>query len=113
MLISDATVTGTSKEVEQGTDVTLSCVVDNISEEVTVSWTDSDSGEVASDTTNYEIDTGTYNANEQTTTLTVKAVSNTEDTTYYCVITNSTDSSSIGSAVVTLNVFSKYFRNSV
>ena len=97
--------------MEQGTDVTLTCVIHSITSLATVVWTDGTSVTVTDDTTNYVIDTGSYDSdnNEQTTTLTVKAVSNTADTTYTCTFTSSTDSSAIGNAVVTLNVFSKYF----
>ena len=77
-----------------------------------MAWTDIDGTSVPNDSTNYVIHTGIFDTDdiEQTITLTVKAVANTGDTTYTCEIINSTDSSSIGGAVVNLNVFSKCFR---
>ena len=90
--------------MEQGTDAIISCVVDSISATATVAWTDSQGTAVSSDTTNYAIVTGTLDTDKQTTTLTVKAVANTEDTTYTCEFT--IDGSSI-EAAVNLNVFGK------
>ena len=57
---------------------------------------------------NYVVDAGSYDSNSQTTTLTVKAAVNTEDTVYTCVITSNEWLLANQGTNVALNVFGNF-----
>ena len=75
--------------MEVGTDAIISCIVHGISQQLdNVKWTLSEV--VISNTADHTIDAGTFDDinHSQTTTLTVKASVNTDDSIYKCVITS-------------------------
>ena len=96
----------TNKEVERGTDATISCIVTGISRQLdTVVWTKGGADVTTlTEDNSYVVSAGTYGSNSQTTTLTVKAAVNTADSTFTCSITAS-EWDSTETRDVTLNVF--------
>ena len=101
-----------NNEVLTGTDAVISCKVTGITEAITVIWKTSDNEDVTSVTDTsykYDVDVGTFNEAEssQTTTLAVKAVENTEDSTFSCQVA-SVEWNDVGdSTVVKLDVFGR------
>jgi hypothetical protein len=95
------------KEVEVNTAAVISCVVNGITEAVTVSWTHSSDGALTNGS-DYTITDGTYedSSNSQTTTLSVTAGVAT-DSTFSCLVTSTEWSITDDATEVTLNVFSK------
>ena len=103
----------TNKEVESGTDATISCVISGITQQLdTVVWR-KDGTDVTTTTTggNYFVSPGTYGSNSQITTLSVKAAANTADSTYTCAITSNEWLVTNQQTNVILNVFGKCFRS--
>ena len=96
-----------SKEVEENTDATISCIVSGITKKLdSVSWTKGGTDVTTlSEDNSYVVSAGTYGSNSQTTTLTVKAAANTADSTYTCVITSNEWVETDKETVATLNVF--------
>ena len=100
----------TDKEVQVGTETTVSCVISGITRQLdSVVWTKDGTDVTTLLGTNYVVSPGTYNSNSQTTTLTVKAAANTADTTYTCVITSDEWIVSDKQTNVILNVFGKKY----
>ena len=71
-----------------------------------VNWTKSDNTDITSGQDGYTIDVGTLSGDSQTTTLTVAADQNTQDTTYNCVITSNEHAETDKILAVNLQVFS-------
>ena len=98
-----------------GTAVTLSCVITDINNVVTVLWKKSRIENLgAGGVTGYTVDQGTYNSGSQTSTLALTGDVNTEDMRYTCVVTPQDNRQEIGVVIaepsmmiVNLNVFSK------
>ena len=94
-----------NREQLTGTAATISCIVAGLTRELDeVKWTKSDYTDITSGQDGYTIDVGTLSGDSQTTTLTVPADKNTQDTTYRCVITSNEHK---GSITVDLKVFSE------
>ena len=100
-------IESTNKELEIGTDATVSCIISGITQQLdTVVWTkDGTDVTTLSEDNSYVVSAGTYGSNAQTTTLTVKAAVNTADSTYTCVITSNEWLVSNRETNVVLNVF--------
>ena len=99
----------TNKEVESGTDITVSCVVTGITQQLNaVKWTKAGTDVTTlTEDNSYVVSAGTYGSNSQTTTLTVKAAANTADSIYTCVITSNEWLETDKGTPVALNVFGK------
>ena len=100
-----------NKEVEANTEAVISCVISGITTTLdSVSWTDSSEGPLTNGS-DYITSDGSYDdtSNSQTTTLTVKAGTNTADATFSCVVTSAEWSETVTDfkTEVTLNVFGK------
>jgi len=97
-----------SKEVDIGTENTISCVITGITRQLdAVVWKMSGTDVTTLSGSNYAVSAGTYGSNSQTTTLTVKAVANTADTTYTCAIASDEWLETNRESNVRLNVFGK------
>ena len=98
----------TNKEIEIGTDATLSCIITGITKQLdSVSWTKSGTDVTTlTEDNSYVVSAGTYGSNSQTTTLTVKAAVNTADSTYTCVVTSEEHEEINKETPVALNVYS-------
>ena len=106
MLFSD--VSPINKEVETGTETSISCVITGITTELdNVVWTKDGTDVTTLSADNYVVSPGTYDSNSQTTTLTVKAAANTADSIYTCVITSDEWQQTNKQTNVILNVFGK------
>ena len=99
----------TNKEIEIGTDATLSCIITGITKQLdAVVWTKGGTDVTTlSEDNSYVVSAGTYGSNSQTTTLTVKAAVNTADSTYTCVVTSEEHEETNKETSVALNVYSK------
>jgi hypothetical protein len=98
-----------SKEVESGTDATISCVVSGITSTLdSVVWRKDGTDVKSLSESDYVVSEGIYGANSQTTTLTVKAAANVDDSTYTCAITSNEWKITNRESVVTLNTFCKF-----
>ena len=98
----------TNKEIETGTETTISCIITGITQQLDAVVRKKDGTDVRSlSGSNYIVSAGTYSSNSQTTTLTVKAAANTADSTYTCVITSDEWRVSNKETNVILNVFGK------
>ena len=98
-----------NKEVESGTDATISCIITGITKNLdSVIWKKSGTGVTALSGSNYVVSAGTYGSNSQTTTLTVKAAANTADSIYTCVVSSTEWEITNRETNVALNVFGKY-----
>ena len=87
----------------------ISCKVTGITEAITVNWktsADEDVTSVTDTSLKFAVDVGIFNkiVFSQITTLTVKALENTEDSIFSCQITSSEWKKSDDSTVVNLNV---------
>ena len=103
-----ADVQVSNKEVESGSDATISCVITGITQKLdAVIWTKDGTDVTTLSADNYVVSPGTYDSNSQTTTLTVKAAANTADSTYTCVITSDEWLQTQKETTVNLEVFSK------
>ena len=103
-------VTAVNREQLTGTVATISCIVAGLMEQpADVNWTKSDNTDITSGQDGYTIDIKTLSGDSQTTTLTVAADQNTQDTTYNCVITSIEHDVKDKSTTVNLKVFSKSF----
>ena len=100
-------IESTNKELEIGTDATVSCIISGITQQLNaVLWTkDGTDVTTLSEDNSYVVSAGTYGSNSQTTTLTVKAAVNTADSTFTCVITSNEWLVSNRETNVVLNVF--------
>ena len=99
-----------SKEVESGTDATISCVIDGITQQLdSVVWRKGGTNVNTLSETDYVVSAGNYGSNSQTTTLTVKAAANTDDSTYTCVVTSNEWDITNRESIVTLNTFCKFY----
>ena len=100
----------TNKEVETGTETTLSCIVTGITQQLDAVVWKKDGTDVTtlSEDNSYVVSAGTYGSNSQTTTLTVEAAVNTADSTYTCVITSNEHQATNKETTVVLNVFCKF-----
>ena len=108
--IAGLNVTAVSREQLTGTVATISCIVAGLMEQpADVNWTKSDYTDITSGQDGYTIDVGTLSGDSQTTTLTVAADQNTQDTTYNCVVTSNEHDVKDKSTTVNLKVFSKSF----
>lgn len=97
-----------SKEVESGTDATISCVITGITQQLDiVVWTKGETNVNTLSETDYIVSDGEYGSNSQTTTLTVKAAANTADSSYTCVVTSNEWDITNRESDVTLNTFCK------
>ena len=96
-----------NKEVESGTDATVSCVITGITQQLNaVKWTKGGTDVTTlTEDNSYVVSAGTYGSNSQTTTLTVKAAVNTADSTFTCVITSNEWLVTDKETSVVLNVF--------
>ena len=100
-----------NKEVEKGTDVTISCVITGITQQLdAVVWRKSGTDVTTLSGSNYVVSAGSYGFNSQTTTLTVNAAANTADSTYTCDITSNEYQEINKETSVALNVFGKTSR---
>ena len=101
-------VTAVNKEQMTGTVATISCIVAGLTRKLDeVKWTKSDNPDITSGQDGYTINVGTFSGDSQTTTLTVAADQNIQDTTYNCVITSNEHDEMDKSTYVNLNVFCK------
>ena len=67
----------------------MSCIVTGISQQLdAVVWRKDGTDVTSLSGSNYVVSEGTYGSNSQTTTLTVKATVNSDDSSYACVITS-------------------------
>ena len=99
----------TNKEVETGTDATISCVVTGLTRQLdAVVWRKSGTDVTSLSGSNYVVSAGTYGSNSQTTTLTVKAAANTADSVFTCIITSNEHQETNKETAVTLDVFCKF-----
>ena len=97
-----------NKEVESGTETTISCVITGITQQLdAVAWKKAGTDVTTLSGSNYVVSAGTYGSNSQTTTLTVKAAANTADSTYTCAITSDEWLQTNKETAVSLNVFGK------
>ena len=98
-----------SKEVESGTDATISCVIGGITKKLeSVVWTNDGTDVTTLSETDYVVTSVTsLGSNSETTTLTVKAAANVADSKYTCVITSNEWLQTNKESVVTLNIFCK------
>ena len=97
-------LTGSNKEQIDGTAVTLSCVISDITMAAAVVWSKTSSVDLSS-VTGYTVAQGTYNTNTQTSTLALTGTINTADTTFTCTVTPS--GGTAGTITMESNVFSK------
>ena len=82
-------MTVVNREQITGTAATISCIVAGLTRQLDqLKWTKSDITDITSGQDGYTIDVGTFSGDSQTTTLTVAADLNTQDTTYISVITS-------------------------
>ena len=96
--------------MESGTDATVSCVISGITRQLdAVIWRKDGTDVTTLSGSNYDVSAGTYGANSQTTTLTVKAAANAADSTYTCAITSDEWLVTNQQTNVILNVFGKTF----
>ena len=96
------------REQLKNTDATISCIVPGLTRELEeVKWTNSDNTEITSDQDGYDIEDRTSSDGSLTTTLTVDADHNDQDTTYNCVIKSNEHAVEHMSTPVNLKVFSK------
>ena len=94
------------KEVETGTDATISCVISGITKQLDkVEWKLGGNEVTSISNSDYVVDAGTYSSNSQTSTLTVKAARNTADQTFSCFITSNEWLQIDKETSVVLNVF--------
>ena len=101
-----------NKEVERGTDSTISCLVTGITKQLDgVVWTKDGTDVTTLSGSNYIVSPGTYGSNSQTTTLTVKAAANTADSTYTCAIDSDEWLQTNKETTVNLEVFCEYILN--
>ena len=109
ILFHFADVQPIQKEVEGGTDATISCIVTGITRRLdSVVWRKDGTEVTTLSEDNYVLSAGTYGSNSQTTTLTVKAAANTVDSTYTCDITSNEWEVTNKETEVILNVFGEY-----
>ena len=109
VIISLSGVQAINKEVESGTDATISCVITGITNDLdSVIWRKSGTDVTTLSGSNYVVSAGTYGSNSQTTILTVKAAANTADSTYTCAITSDEWLETNRETTVNLNVFCKF-----
>ena len=98
----------TNKEVETGTDATISCTVTGLTRQLdAVVWRKSGTDVTTLAGSNYVVSAGSYGSNTQTTTLTVKATANTADSSYICAITSTEYLVNNRETAVALEVFGK------
>ena len=97
-------LTGSNKEQIDGTAVTLSCVISDITMAAAVVWSETGSVDLSS-VTGYTVAQGTYSTNTQTSTLALTGTINTADTTFTCTVTPS--GGTAGTITMESNVFSK------
>jgi hypothetical protein len=98
----------TNKEVESGTEATVSCVISGITRQLdSVVWTMDGTDVTTLSGGNYVVSEGTYRSNSQTTILSVKADTNTADSVFNCVITSNEWLVFNKQTNVALNVFGK------
>ena len=99
-------------EVHKGTQATISCVVNGLTEQLdAVAWEKPNlGGEITDGAEGYQIDGGAYEegSHSQTTILTVPAAANKADAAYSCVITSAEHRIVREKTAVNSNVFSKY-----
>ena len=99
-----------NKEVEAGTDTTISCLITGISRHVeTVTWKKDGTDVSSLSESNYIVSVGAYESDSQNTTLTVSGAANTADSMYTCAITSNEWSQVDQEATVVLNVFGRLF----
>lgn len=108
-IINFSDVQPTNKEIEVGTDATLSCIITGITKQLdAVKWTkDGTDVTTLSGDNSYVVTRGTYSSNTQITTLAVKAAVNTADVIYTCVVTSDEHQETEKETPVVLNVYSK------
>ena len=98
----------TNKEIESGTDATVSCIITGVTRQLdAVVWRKGGTDVTTLSGSNYDVSAGTYSSNSQTTTLTVKAAANIADSTYTCDITSNEWLETNKQTNVILNVFGK------
>ena len=103
--ISD--VESVNKEVKKGSDTTISCVINGITETATVTWQISTGPVSAEKVTPVQ---GSHSGGTQTSTLAVDGTLVNEDTAYTCRVTSgSLPDSSHSDTTVKLNVYSMFF----
>jgi hypothetical protein len=104
-LISE--VEAVSKEVKNGSETTISCVITGLSDATaTVSWRTSTGEAVAGE--NFTSAMGTQANGKQTSTLLVKGPQVSVDTAYTCTVTSGTYAKSESSdTIVNLDVYGK------
>ena len=96
------------KEQLTGTVATIPCIVAGLTRKLDeVKWTKSDNPDITSGQDGYTINVGTFSGDSQTTTLTVTADQNIQDTTYNCVITSNEHDEMDKSTYVNLRIFCK------
>ena len=99
-----------NKEQLTGTVATISCIVAGLTRKLDiVKWKKSDNTDITSGQDGYTIDVGKFSGDSQTTTLTVSAAQNTQDTTYNCVISSHEHDVKDKSTTVNLKVIGKSF----
>ena len=95
------------KEIESGSDATISCVITGITRQLdSVLWINSDGNDVTTVSEAYSVSAGSYDSNSQTTTLTVLGAS--VDATFTCRITSTEWLQTDLDTSVDLNVFGMY-----
>ena len=99
----------TNKEIETGTETTISCIVTGITRKLdAVVWKKDGTDVTSLSGSNYVVSAGTYGFNSQTTTLNVKAAVNSADSTYTCAITSDEWLVTDRQTDVFLNVFGEH-----
>ena len=102
----------TNKEVEKDTDATLTCTVSGLSVAATIEWRSVSGGSnLADDATNYDVGGAGFDilSNSQQSILSVKAVANTADDTFYCVVTSTEWAKPNEETPVVLDVFGMFY----
>jgi hypothetical protein len=105
-------VEAVSKEVKQGTETTISCVVSGLDDPATVTWVTSTGAAVSG--TDFTSTEGVLSDGIQTSTLLVKAAQVTVDTAYTCRVTSGTHSESAPSdTTVNLDVYGEIYDGTI
>ena len=107
-LMFNSDVEAISKEVQSDQDATISCVISDLTQQLTtIVWKNNADTDVATLGGNYEVVEGTFNTDSQTTVLTVKAAANTADAVFTCVVSSTEQSVTDLATGVNLKVYCK------
>ena len=100
-----------NKQVKKGSDTTISCVINGLTETATVTWRTSTEPVPAEKFTPVQ---GSHSAGTQTSTLAVDGTLVNDDTAYTCRVTSgSLPDSSHSDTTVNLNVYGTFFNANI